>query len=103
MAMLGPGLLRQSLALCAGPGRPGGAACPALPPLARRCETAVRQFRLSAAQKGEHIACLEARKHYAWYLKGVPYAGYYKEQISKISTLEDIDRITAGIQRDLRD
>ena len=74
-----------------------------LPPLARRCETAVRQFRLSAAQKGEHIACLEARKHYAWYLKGVPYAGYYKEQISKISTLEDIDRITAGIQRDLRD
>lgn len=64
---------------------------------------AVRQFRLSAAQKGEHIACLEARKHYAWYLKGVPYAGYYKEQISKISTLEDIDRITAGIQRDLRD
>ena len=36
-------------------------------------------------------------------LKGVPYAGYYKEQISKISTLEDIDRITAGIQRDLRD
>ena len=42
-------------------------------------------------------------KHYAWYLKGVPYAGYYKEQISKISTLEDIDRITAGIQRDLRD
>ena len=80
-----------------------GRPVPPLPPLARRCETAVRQFRLSAAQKGEHIACLEARKHYAWYLKGVPYAGYYKEQISKISTLEDIDRITAGIQRDLRD
>ena len=60
-------------------------------------------FRLSAQQKGEHIACLEARKHYAWYLKGVPYAGYYKEQISRISTLEDVDRVTAGIKRDLRD
>ena len=80
-----------------------GKEIPPLPPLAERCDTAVRQFRLSAGQKGEHIACLEARKHYAWYLKGVPYAGYYKEQISRISTLEDIDRITAGIKRDLRD
>ncbi len=78
-----------------------GEEIPPLPPLAERVETAVRQFRLAAEQKGEHIACLEARKHYAWYLKGVPYAGYYKEQISHISTLEDIARITAGIQRDL--
>ena len=36
----------------------------------------MRQFRLAAEQKGEHIACLEARKHYAWYLKGVPYARF---------------------------
>ena len=80
-----------------------GREVPPLPPLAQRCDTAVRQFELSAAHKGEHIACLEARKHYAWYLKGVPYAGYYKEQISHISTLEDVDRVTAGIKRDLRD
>ena len=76
---------------------------PPLPPLAQRCDTAVRQFELSAAQKGEHIACLEARKHYAWYLKGVPHAGYYKEQISHVSTLEDIYKVTAGIKRDLKD
>ncbi len=74
---------------------------PPLPPLAQRCATAVRQFEMAAEQKGEHIACLEARKQYAWYLKGVPHAGYYKEQISHISTLEDIYRITAGIRRDL--
>ena len=61
----------------------------------------MRQFRLAAEHKGEHIACLEARKHYAWYLRGVPHAGYYKEQISQVSTLADIERITAGIQRDL--
>ena len=76
---------------------------PPLPPLAQRCDTAVRQFELSAAHKGEHIACLEARKHYAWYLKGVPYAGYYKEQISHVSTMEDIYKVTAGIKRDLKD
>lgn len=74
---------------------------PPLPPLSARCDTAVRQFKLAAEQKGEHIACLEARKQYAWYLKGVPHAGYYKEQISHIETLEDIYRITAGIKRDL--
>ena len=79
-----------------------GREVPPLPPQAQRCDTAVRQFELSAAHKGEHIACLEARKHYAWYLKGVPYAGYWKEQICQVSTLEEIHRITEGIKRDLR-
>ena len=103
MAMIGrgcfgnPWLFQRALAALA------GEEIPPLPPLAVRCDTAVRQFELSAAQKGEHIACLEARKHYAWYLKGVPHAGYYKEQISRVSTLEDIYRVTAGIKRDLQD
>ena len=103
MAMIGrgcfgnPWLFQRALAALE------GKEIPPLPPLAQRCDTAVRQFELSAAQKGEHIACLEARKHYAWYLKGVPYAGYYKEQISHVSTLEDIYRVTAGIKRDLKD
>ena len=80
-----------------------GQPVPPRPPLAQRCETAMEQFTLSAAQKGEKIACLEARRHYCWYLKGVPYAGYWKEQISKVSTLEELRRVTAGIQRDLTD
>ncbi len=78
-----------------------GREIPPMPPLAERCDTAVRQFQLSAANKGEKIACLEARRHYAWYLKGVPHAGYYKEQIVKITTLEDVYRVTKGIKRDL--
>ena len=63
----------------------------------------MEQFRLAEADKGTHIACLEARKHFAWYLRGVPYSGYYKEKISHISTMEDICAIAAGIQRDLKD
>ena len=80
-----------------------GEPVPPLPPLAQRCDLAVRQFELAARYKSEKIACLEARKHYAWYLKGVPYAGYWKGEISKITTLEDVYRVTAGIKRDLRD
>ena len=42
-----------------------------------------------------------ARRHKARYLKGVPHAGYYKEQIVKITTLEDVYKVTKGILRDL--
>ena len=41
-----------------------------------RIEVAVEQFRLSEQDHGEHIACLEARKHLAWYLRGVSHAAY---------------------------
>mgnify|MGYP000478242028 CR=1 FL=1 len=101
MAMIGrgvfgnPWLLQQCAAALA------GREVPDLPPLARRCETAVRQFQLAMEQKGERIACLEMRRHYAWYLKGVPYASYWKGQISQLQTADDVYRVTAGIQRDL--
>ena len=75
---------------------------PGIPPLCERVDTAVHQFRLAMEDKGEKIACLEARKHFAWYLRGVPYSGYYKEQISSISTMDDILRIADGIRRDLK-
>lgn len=80
-----------------------GEPIPPRPPIGKRVETALHQIRLAAEQKGERIACLEARKHYVWYLKGVPYAGYYKEQICKVETLEQLEQITRGIQRDLKD
>ena len=79
-----------------------GEAVPETPPLCDRVDTALRQFHLAAQDKGEHIACLEARKHFAWYLRGVAHSGYYKEKISAISTMDEIERIADGIKRDLR-
>ncbi|MCQ2421235.1 MAG: tRNA dihydrouridine synthase DusB, partial [Clostridia bacterium] len=67
-----------------------------------RGDTAMRQFRLAEQDKGEHIACLEARKHFAWYLRGVPYSGFYKEKISEIATMRDVQAIAEGIKKDLR-
>lgn len=75
---------------------------PERPSLRERVETALRQFRLAYEDKGEYIACLEARKHFAWYLRGVAHSNYYKAQISNISTMEDIENIARGIQRDLQ-
>ena len=74
---------------------------PARPCLADRVDVALEQFRLAFEDKGEHIACLEARKHFAWYLRGVSHSSYYKTQISAISSMEDIARIAKGIKNDL--
>ena len=78
-----------------------GRAVPPLPPVAERFDTAVRQIELSARYRDERVALLEARRHCCWYLKGVPYANYYKEQIVKMETLEDLYRVAEGVRRDL--
>ena len=78
-----------------------GGKAPPLPPVGKRAETALRQFEMAAELKGEKIACLEARKHYAWYLRGVPHSGYFKGQIAKAATLDDLRKITDGIKREL--
>ncbi len=72
------------------------------PILKDRIALAVRQFELSEQDHGEHIACLEARKHFAWYLRGVAHSSFYKNQISSLNTMEDIYRIAKEIVRDLR-
>lgn len=72
------------------------------PSLAKRMETAVEQFRLAQEDHGEHIACLEARKHFAWYLKGVPYSSFYKNQITSLTTMEDIYRVAKEVVQNLR-
>lgn len=80
-----------------------GQLIPDRPSLAERCDTAVRQIELATQYNCEKIAVLTARRHYAWYLKGVSHATYYKEQIVRMETLEDVYRVTAGIKRDLHD
>ena len=72
------------------------------PPLEERIAVAVEQFQLSEQDHGEHIACLEARKHFAWYLRGVPHSAYYKNQITSLTTMEDIYRVAKDVVRDLK-
>ena len=79
-----------------------GRQIPQRPMLAQRVDVAVHQFELAYQDKGEKIACLEARKHFAWYLKGVAHSSYYKAQISALNTMEDVYRIAQGIKNDLQ-
>jgi len=72
------------------------------PSLADRIAVALEQFRLAEQDHGGHIACLEARKHFAWYLRGVAHSSYYKNQITSLTTMEDIYRVAKDVVRDLR-
>ena len=103
MAMIGRGSFGNPWIFQEAAAALAGDPIPERPPLAERCDTAVRQIELAARYGCEKVAVLTARRHYAWYLKGVPHASYYKEQIVRMETLDDVYRVTSGIKRDLHD
>ena len=78
-----------------------GRKIPELPPLAERIDLAVRQTEMYAEVNGERLACLEARHQIPWYLKGVANAGYYKQQLVRVESLDELHKIAHGIKRDL--
>lgn len=79
-----------------------GEPVPELPPLAERIDLAVGQIELLSGHVGEHYACMEARHQLPWYLHGVAHSTYYKQQLVKVETLEDIRKIAVGIKHDLK-
>ncbi len=79
-----------------------GEPIPEKPPLSERMDTALAQIELSASLRGERPACLEARRHLAWYLRGVDYAAPYKRRAVQVETLEDVRKLIRDIKRDLR-
>lgn len=79
-----------------------GEEIPEIPDLSKKLDTALRQLELTAAYKGERIACLEARKYFCWYLKGIPYSTFYREQLNKAENLHDIRSIAQDIRLNLK-
>ena len=73
--------------------------CPPLPPFAERMDTAVRQIELAAAQKGEHIAMLEARRHVNCYLKQQSGLKTFKSRICALERLEQLYEIVEELKQ----
>lgn len=101
IAMIGRGVFGNPWILRDAQAALSGNPIPPPPTIKERCSTAMAQFHLAMADKGEKIACLEARRHYAWYLKGIPHASYWKAELCKAQTMEDLERCTKGIIHDL--
>ena len=79
-----------------------GEEIPQRPCLADRIAVAVEQFQMAEQDHGEKVACLEARKHFAWYLRGVRNASFHKREITSLTTMEDIYRVAKDVVRDLK-
>ena len=75
---------------------------PPAPTLAQRIDEAAARFETSCTWKDERTVCLEARKQFAWCLRGVANAGPFKREINQINTLAELNRIAERIKRELR-
>ena len=99
-AMIGRGAFGDPWIFSRGNAAIAGEEIPPLPRLDKRVDIAVEQIELSAALRGERPACLEARRHLAWYLKGVPHAAYYKRRAVQVETLDDVRKLAREIKTD---
>ncbi|MCL1829087.1 MAG: tRNA dihydrouridine synthase DusB [Oscillospiraceae bacterium] len=99
-AMIGRGAFGNPWIFEQGNKAVSGLPVPELPPLEVRINTAVSQFELSASVKGEKPACLEARRHFAVYLKGVPHSARYRSRAVRAENLDDIRSIADEIKRE---
>ena len=67
------------------------------PPLSQKLLTLLEQVRRMAVYKGEYTAILEARKHAAWYVKGVRGAAEYRRKCGEISSVTELEELCARI------
>lgn len=60
------------------------------PTLERRLQMLERQVEIAVRLKGEKVALLEARKHAAWYMRGLRGAADYRRQAGTLTTIDDL-------------
>lgn len=90
MALIGRGALGNPWLFAQAEAAFAGQPVPPLPPLSERLACALRQIHLAAEEKGERTACMEARKHFVWYLKGVKGAAKFRAKATALSSLDEI-------------
>ena len=101
LAMIGRGIFGDPWLFAEANAYVAGGEIPEKPPLPERMELALRHTKMYAEQFGERLACLEARHQIPWYLKGVAHAGYYKQQLVRVESLDELEKIINGIKREL--
>ncbi len=72
---------------------------PPSPSLSERLNKMREHLKLLVLYKGEHIGVLEARKHMAWYLKGLKGGGILRDAINKASSPKEMEKIILDIEQ----
>ncbi len=67
------------------------------PPVAEQMSVMVRHIRRICDYKGEKVGIREARKHAAWYIRGVHGAAAYRREVGALSSIEELKRLAFRI------
>lgn len=67
------------------------------PPLTERVAVAREHIGALVELKGERVGCLEARKHLAWYLKGLRDASRLKQAAGSVTSMTEVDALLSAI------
>lgn len=67
------------------------------PPVSERMRVMVNHIKKICEYKGEKNGIKEARKHAAWYIKGIRGAANYRQEICMLSSIEQLEEIAFKI------
>lgn len=67
------------------------------PSIEEKLEVMLRHIRLIVEYKGEKMGMREARKHAAWYIKGVHGAAAFRHECGSLETIADLEKLIKAI------
>ena len=67
------------------------------PPLSEQMRVMLRHIQRICEYKGERVGMREARKHAAWYIRGIHGAAQYRRQVGALSSLDELERLAYEI------
>lgn len=70
------------------------------PPVVKRMAVLLRQVSLAVEYKGERVAMREARKHAAWYMRGLRGAAGLRARAGTLETFDDLQRLCEAVVRE---
>ena len=76
-----------------------GREIPGKPDLPEQLDFYRRQAHHAAEYKGETYAMIELRKHFAHFIRGIPNATKYRDQLIRIESLEQLEKIFGEIEK----
>ena len=70
------------------------------PPLSEQMRVMVKHIKQICDYKGERVGIREARKHAAWYIKGIKGAAAYRQKVGTLSSIEELEQLAFEIVRE---
>ena len=67
------------------------------PPISERMRVMVQHIKQICDYKGERVGIKEARKHAAWYIRGIRGAAAYRQRVGALSSIEELERLAYEI------